>query len=221
MIKISKKSDQYPYFVKDLPNHPDSIYFSKLPEFNFQNNIVFIGSRNMSPYGRDVCKEIVGNLCVQKFTIVSGMAEGVDHYCHRLALTYGSSTIGILGYGFNFLDSNSYKNRLTRSLAKDMLQNEQSNVVSPFEPSQFPTRETFLERNKVLASFAPTTVVIEAAERSGTFSTVSAAISLNRAVFAVPGSIFSYNSRGCHDIINEGAVLLKSVDDILNNLSKV
>lgn len=221
MIEISKNSKKYPQFVRDLQNYPSSLFFSKEPDICYEKNIVFIGSRNMSPYGRDVCKEIVPRICNLGFNVVSGMADGIDSYCHRLAMKSGSQTIGILGYGFNYLNSRSYKNSVTKKLSQEIAENGKSFIVSPFSNNTFPSRETFLERNKILAAFAPITVVIEAASRSGTFSTVNAAIMLNKKVFAVPGSIFSYNSIGCHELIKEGCLVLTSVDDILVNLSNL
>ncbi|HSX39210.1 MAG TPA: DNA-processing protein DprA [Candidatus Saccharimonadales bacterium] len=174
-----------------------------------QKAFAVIGSRKMSPYGKEVTKYFVAHLVKAGYTIVSGLAEGVDSEAQKNAIMFGGRTIGILGYGFNFLkeDPQYY-------LAKEIIQKKQGCLISPFKHGQKPLKHTFINRNKLIAAMVSGVLVIEATERSGTFHTVGSALDFGKNIYAVPGNIFSYTSRGTHQLIREGAILTESVKDL-------
>lgn len=172
--------------------------------------IAVIGARKCSKYGKDVVRDLVGPLVKRGITIVSGLAEGIDSEAHTLALQLGGRTIGVLGYGFNFA-----KDDLQYELLKQILKSGQGAIVSPFKSSQKPSKQTFINRNRIIAGLSNAVLVIEASEKSGTFYTVDAALNQGKNVYAVPGSIYSYLSRGTHSLIKDGAILVERPKDIL------
>lgn len=171
--------------------------------------LAIIGSRRMSKYGKSVLEDIIPRLIAQDYTIVSGMAPGVDFEAMYLALKWGGNTIGILGYGFSHLkDKTSLDYKNARELSKTAKKyNGKLQLVSPFDIKQKPTKQTFLARNKVIAMYSSKVLVVEAMQKSGTFSTVDAALELNKSVYAVPGSIFNKTSQGANLLIKQGAMI--------------
>lgn len=212
MIQRIKLSDEkYPKLLKKLVNPPQVI--NVIGEINICNKrpIAVVGSRKMTEYGRNVISDLVGNLIKLDFTIVSGLAEGVDSACQNLALKLNKKTTGVLGFGFRWLKFDRNK-----KLAEEILKSQNGCLISPFDDEEKPSRHSFIERNKVIAGLCLGVLVIEAGEKSGTNHVTDTAQELERPVFAVPGSIFSYTSHGTHLLIKNGAVLTEDTDDILN-----
>jgi DNA processing protein len=185
------------------------VYGSLLP--SDEKSLAVVGSRAMSEYGKNVVLSLVGDLVKDGWTIISGLAEGIDSEAHNLAVKLGGRTIGVLGYGFSFLRSSSQFDT-----AKSVIKSG-GTLISPFHLLQRPTRDTFINRNKIIAGLAKGVLVIEATEKSGTFHTVNGALNIGRPVYAVPGNIFSYSSRGVHAMIKDGAMLVESAQDIFEN----
>ena len=173
--------------------------------------IAVVGTREISPYGKAVVDDLIPRLVSSGFVIVSGMARGVDLYAHSVAISCGGKTVGVVGFGFDFLKKNVYVSTVDRVL-------EGGAIVSPFEATQSPQKWTFIARNKLIAKLVCAVLIVEATKQSGVFSLVNAALELNKPIFVVPGSVFSYTSQGCHELIKEGAQLVSSGDDILQNV---
>lgn len=210
--KIAAQSFNYPKKLQQLKKYPENIYVKgDLKPLLQQKSIAIIGSRTMSQYGKDVLYDLIPQFVNAGFVIVSGLAAGIDSTAQELALKSNGKTIGILGHGFNYLKrSNCY------TLSKKMLNSGSGAVISPFENNVYPQKYTFVNRNHLIAALSDVVLVVEASKRSGTYHTVEAALELGKEVYAVPGSIFSYNSIGTNYLIKCGANLIQSIDDVLS-----
>ena len=196
--------------IKRLPKAPEHIDLLGRIKESDQKNIVVIGSRNMSEYGKNIIDSFIPGLVKEGYAIVSGLAFGCDSYAQETALKCGGRTVGVLGYGIDFIKKDKNK-----SVIEKVLASENGIVLSPFKRSQIPTKESFIFRNSVMAAIGRSVLVIEARRKSGVFYTVNYALDLGRAVMAVPGNVFLYNSGGTHALIKEGATLVESVEDVL------
>jgi DNA processing protein len=170
-----------------------------------------VGARHASAYGRRVAGQLAGGLARAGYTVVSGLARGIDAAAHRGALDAGGRTIAVLGSGVLEIYPPEHA-----GLAKDVMR--QGAVVSEAPPRAAPQQGAFPARNRIVSGLGLGTVVVEAADRSGALITARLAGEQGREVFAVPGPIDSRMSRGCHALIRDGAKLVQSVDDILDEL---
>lgn len=167
------------------------------------NTVCFtiVGSRKVTSYGKQVTKDLCGRFSKLNITTVSGYVDGVDINVLKNTISAGGNTIICLGYGFDYF-SKSNLEKVT-GLSGDNLFSRVL-VLSQFPPDQNATKWTFPKRDELLSSVSRGVVVVEAGEKSGTFYTVKQAFKENKKVFAVPGNIYSHQSRGCHQIITAG-----------------
>jgi len=199
--------------IKRLPKAPDHInILGRVTEAD-KKNIVVIGSRNMSEYGRNVINNFVPKLVREGFTIISGLAPGCDSFAQEMALKCGGRTIGVLGYGVDRI-----KTDWNLEFIEKVLVSKNGLAISPFKRNQKPTKDSFIFRNSIMAALGCSVLVIEARRRSGVFHTVNFALELGRPIMAVPGNIFNFNSAGVHALIKEGANVVCSFEDIINVL---
>ncbi len=184
------------------------------PDDKFAVSVV--GTRRATTYGRDACSRLTREIVQQGFTVVSGMARGIDTVAHRSALENGGRTIAVLGSGL----LNIYP-RENADLAEEISRN--GALISEFPMTTPPVDVNFPRRNRIISGLSLATIVVEADERSGALITADFALEQGREVLAVPGSIFSRCSKGTHRLIKEGATLMESVDDLLDvlNIPKV
>lgn len=167
-------------------------------------SIALVGSRDSTSYGASVAADLAYSLTQRGFTIISGGAYGIDAHAHRAALAGGSSggmpTIAVMAGGVD---------RFYPSGNEDLLRTvaNQGAVLAEVPPGSAPTRYRFLQRNRLIAALASVTVVVEARWRSGALNTAHHAETLGRAVGAVPGSVHSANSAGCHRLLREGGAV--------------
>ncbi|MBQ9683531.1 MAG: DNA-processing protein DprA [Neisseriaceae bacterium] len=173
-----------------------------------QPKIAIVGSRKATPQAVQIAKQFGQALSEQGITVVSGFADGIDAAAHQGALLGKNSTIGVLGTGIDIV----YPAK-NQDLAVAMSQT--GLLLSEFPLNTTPVAKNFPRRNRLIAALGVGTVVIEAAERSGSLITARLAGELGRDVMAVPGSIFNPQSAGCHKLIRDGAALVTSVADIL------
>ncbi|MEK7550762.1 MAG: DNA-processing protein DprA [Patescibacteria group bacterium] len=169
------------------------------------NVIAVVGSREITKRGESLTKEFVKELVKNKFTIVSGLARGVDTIAHKTALKNGGRTIAVLGSGFDYLYPPENKD-----LANEIIKN--GALVSPFPRETKPIGKNFLARNKVIVDFSKAVLVIEGKRRSGTLSTASHAANEGKEVYAIPGS------EATDWLIDQGANSVKSPKDLINLL---
>jgi DNA processing protein len=174
--------------------------------------LAIVGSRNPTPTGRDIAFEFAEQLAASGLGIVSGLAEGIDTAAHRGALAAQGITIAVLGSGVDIIYP-----RHNLQLSEEI--SLQGVLLSEFPLQAPPRRENFPRRNRLIAALSLGTLVVEAARRSGSLITARLAADHNREVFAVPGSIRNPLSRGCHELIRDGAKLTERAADILSELN--
>ncbi len=202
---------QYPPQLKEISD-PPILLFSKgnfLPADYVSLGVV--GTRLPSDYGRLATERFVRDLVQKGFTIVSGLARGVDTLAHQTCLKQGGRTIAILGSGLDVIYPSENK-----KLAQNV--SEHGVLVTEMPCGSQPDAVNFPKRNRIISGCSLGVLIVEAGEKSGALITAISALEQNREVFAVPGTIFSTKSVGTNRLIKEGAKLVQSVDDILDEL---
>ncbi|MFA5337702.1 MAG: DNA-processing protein DprA [Candidatus Omnitrophota bacterium] len=201
----------YPRLLKEIA-HPPLVLYVK-GDVKILNEYIFaiVGSRIPTVYGLLSAKEFATKLASLGITIISGLARGIDTAAHKGALTSGG-TIAVLGSGL----MNIYP-RENAGLAEAIA--ESGALVSEFPLYEIPHKENFPRRNRIVSGLSHGVLVVEAAERSGALITAHCALEQNREVFALPGKIDSPLSKGAHILIKEGAKLVDSIGDILEELN--
>jgi len=204
----------FPPLLREIPDSPKQMYVrGALPSFD-KKWLAVVGSRAMSPYGRQACECLIEGLAGYPIVIVSGLAFGVDAQAHRCALKAGLPTIAVPGSG---LDWGVLYPKAHYNLAKEILASGGA-LMSEEEPKTRATDWTFPKRNRVMAGMCNATLVIEAREKSGSLITAKLATDYNRDLLVVPGSIFSSESKGTHQFLRLGATPVTSPEDILQAL---
>ncbi|MFZ1735957.1 MAG: DNA-processing protein DprA [Candidatus Moraniibacteriota bacterium] len=210
---ISRESVNYPTLLAEIPNPPQLLYLRGNALLNRHPFLTVVGTRKPTEYGAGIAREFASELARSGITVVSGMALGIDKAAHQGALEGNGETIAVLGNG---LDDASIAPRTHLDLAHTI--SLHGALLSDYPPGTSASEGTFPARNRIMAGMSLGTVVIEASEKSGTLITANLALDFNREVFAVPGSIYSENSRGPHTLIKKGAILTTSLTDILDAL---
>ena len=209
---ISFQSAEYPAMLRQVEDAPVLLYVRGTIHDEDRFSIAVVGSRNTTPYGRVMAERLSSELCAAGFTIVSGMARGIDTIAHMGAIRSEGRTIAVLGSGMDKpypSENRGLMERITDS----------GYVASEFPLGTKPNRENFPRRNRLISGLALGVVVIEAAAGSGALITADFALEQNREVFAVPGNVTSPNSAGTNELIKRGAKLIRNSDDILEELS--
>ena len=208
---ITIRDDSYPANLKAIYDPPQVLYVKGeiLPGDSFSVSVV--GTRTASAYGKMAAERLSKQLASRGITIVSGMAYGVDTAAHKGALEAGGRTIAIVGNGVDIVYPSG-----NVGLCEEIVKS--GAVVSEFAMSSPPLRGNFPRRNRLISGIALGTLVVEAPERSGALLTADFALEQGREVFAVPGQIFSEVSKGTNNLIKQGAKLIQSVDDIIDEL---
>jgi len=206
---LSWRDKEYPEKLKTIPSSPPVIYLKGADFSVFKNpSLAVVGTRKISVYGRQATEKLVGELSGAGLTIVSGMAYGIDSIAHKTALANKGKTIAVLGCGVDII----YPAENTD------IYNQADLVVSEFPPGMPPLPGNFPARNRIIAGLTDAVLVIEAAQKSGALITAKAAAEQGKEVFAVPGPITSPLSEGTSYLIKQGAKLVYTIDDILNEL---
>ncbi|HEX5942092.1 MAG TPA: DNA-processing protein DprA [Anaerolineales bacterium] len=212
-IKIFTWEDEtYPQRLKEIEQPPPVLYIrgEYLPDDLFA--VAIVGTRRVTAYGRQITEELARYLGSNGITVVSGLARGVDAIAHQSALKAGGRTIGILGSGVDKIYPPEH-----RGLAEKMM--ESGEIVSDYAPGTPPDASNFPPRNRIISGLSLAIVVIEAGETSGALITAEFAAEQGREVFAVPGSILAPQSKGTNKLIQNGALPLLSVNDLMQALN--
>lgn len=209
---ISKYNRYFPDGIKNIDDKPTGIYYKGI--LPTENNVLIsiVGSRRCTEYGKAVSLKIAGELASRGMTIVSGLADGVDSYSAIGALKNDGRTIGVLGTGIDRYYPASNQNLYDEIIDKGGC------IISEHAPYEKTYKYDFVYRNRIIAALSRILIVVEAEDKSGTFSTVDAALNYGKSVFAVPGSIFSSYSKGTNRLIREGCSPLTGYEDILFEL---
>lgn len=201
----------YPQCLLDTPDPPTVLYVKGRIELLNAAALAIVGSRNATPQGESNAEAFAAALSDAGLAIVSGLALGIDAAAHRGGLRGKGSTIAVIGTGIDRV----YPAR-NQPLARDIA--EHGAIVSEFPLGTPALRENFPRRNRIISGLARGCLVVEAAERSGSLITARLAGEQGRDVFAIPGSIHSPLSKGCHKLIKQGAKLVDDARDILDEL---
>ena len=219
-VFISERDEGYPVPLKECEDHPIGLYCkSTSPQqslFNGRTFISIVGTRDISPYGREWCGKIVESLAgsTVKPVIVSGLAMGTDICAHMAALECGLSTIAVMATGID--DVYPYRHR---AHAKRICGHEGSSLVSDYPPRTAPIAINFLRRNRIIAGLSSATILVESRNRGGGMLTARLAFSYNRDVFALPGRIDDSRSEGCNSLIdNNVAKPICRLDSLVRHL---
>ena len=204
--------ETYPRRLKEINQPPPVIYVRGSLKIEDEWSIAVVGTRRVSPYGRQAAEEIASGLARNGLTVVSGLARGIDAIAHQTALKSGGRTIGVLGCGVDRIYPPEH-----RRLASQMI--EQGAVISDYPLGTPPEGVNFPPRNRIISGLSMAVAIIEAGERSGALITASFAADQGRDVFALPGSIFSPQSAGTNRLIDAGAFPLLSIQSILDVLN--
>ncbi len=202
----------YPQLLAGISDPPAQLYVDGDPEILHLPALALVGSRNPTTGGAQNAFEFARHLGATGFCIVSGLAQGIDAAAHRGALAAGAPTVAFLGHGIDRVYPAG-----NRELARDIARH--GALVSEFPLGTAPNRALFPQRNRLISGLSLGTIVVEAARRSGSLITARLAAEQGREVFAIPGSIHNPLSRGCHQLIREGAKLVEAADDILTELA--
>ncbi|UVM16757.1 DNA-processing protein DprA [Pseudomonas sp. B21-023] len=202
----------YPALLSEIDDPPPLLFVAGDPALLEHPQLAIVGSRRASPPALDTAAAFSRCLAQAGFTITSGLALGVDGAAHRAALKAGGQTIGVLGTGLQKL----YPQR-HRDLARAMLDSG-SALVSEYPLDAGPLAGNFPRRNRIISGLSLGVLVVEASIASGSLITARLAAEQGREVYAIPGSIHHPGAKGCHQLIRDGALLVESVEQILNSL---
>ncbi len=208
---VTFNDPEYPSSLKEIHDPPMILYMKGL---EFPQNKVFIavvGSRNATHYGLKAAEEFGQGIARRSLGLVSGMALGIDAAAHWGCIAGKGFTIAVLGTGIDIIYPGKNKKLFEKIIENGLVLTEFPMGTSP-SPSNFP------KRNRVISGLSRGVLVVEATRNSGSLITASTALEQGRDIFAVPGSIESFKSRGCHFLIKHGAMLAENADDIMEGL---
>ena len=211
-IRVMTWNDtDYPRRLKEIDQSPPVLFIKGAINVEDDWAVAVVGTRRVTPYGRQVASEIATFLAQNGVTVISGLARGVDAIAHQSALRAGGRTIAVLGSGVDVIYPPEH-----RKLAADIT--AQGALVSDYPVGTSPDGVNFPPRNRIISGLSLATVVVEAGEKSGALITAEFAVEQGRDVFAVPGSILAPQSEGTNHLIEQGARPLLKMSEILEVL---
>ena len=208
---IHAASDDFPLLLAEIPDAPSKLYVIGNIDSLHLPALAIVGSRNPTRGGRQNAYEFARHLGASGFCIVSGLAQGIDAAAHEGALHGGAMTVAFLGHGMD---------RIYPAVNQGLAQRIAGSgaLCSEYPLGSPPRKEHFPRRNRLISGMSLGTLVVEAARRSGSLISARLASEQGREIFAIPGSIHNPLSRGCHQLIRQGAKLVESADDIVSEL---
>ena len=211
---ITLNSKEYPPLLKQISNPPPLLYIHGNPSLLKDPQLAIVGSRQPTQGGQSASYDFAHHLGKTGLCITSGLALGVDGYAHQGAIDSNSPTIAVIATGIDRVYPAKH-----RDLAHKIV--EKGAIVSEFPIGTQPKAENFPRRNRIISGLSYGTLVVEAALQSGSLITARLAGEQNREVFAIPGSIHNPLARGCHQLIRQGAKLVETAQDILEEMANV
>lgn len=204
--------EMYPKLLREIYCPPTVLFYNgNLSLLSHQRTIAIVGARMMTSYGEQAIKCLIPGVVANQLTTVSGLAKGVDALVHEATLANAGSTIAVIGNGLD-ITYPKQNAQLQNQIQKEGL------ILSEYPQGARPLRHHFVERNRIIAGLTTATCVVEARKNSGSLITASLALTENRNVLAIPGSIFSGNSQGTNQLIAAGARPLIKLDDVLEEV---
>jgi DNA processing protein len=208
---LLQQGETYPAVLREIPDPPGLLFCRGAMTLEDRLAIGIVGTRHATQYGRQQARKLAGSLARAGLTVVSGLARGIDGEAHLGALEAGGRTIAVLASGVLNIYPPEHK-RLADDVAAG------GAVVSESPPNMEPLAGMFPQRNRIISGLSLGVIVIEAAERSGALITARHAMEQGREVFALPGRVDTRQSRGCHRLLKDGAKLVETADDVLEEL---
>ncbi len=205
----------YPPRLLEQPSHPLALYVKGDASLLSSPCVAMVGTRRSTPYGLEQAFRISRDLAARGWTVLSGLALGIDAQSHRGALDAGGKTVGVIGSGLD-----RFYPEENRELAREIVAKGGA-VASEFPFGRPPDQQTFPQRNHVVAALARGVVAVEAPHKSGTLITTSLALDMGRVVMAVPGRVDARASGGCNALIRDGARLVRNAADVEEELSEL
>ncbi|MCW9029373.1 MAG: DNA-processing protein DprA [Kangiella sp.] len=204
-------SRDYPALLREIPDPPKLLFVHGDNSLLNRHQIAIVGSRNPTAQGKDNTREFAKTLAGAGAVVTSGMALGVDGIAHQAALDVGQPTIAVVGTGLDRVYPARHKEMAVQISEQGALVSEFA-LGTPVNASNFPVR------NRIICGMSLGTLVVEAAIRSGSLITARLAMEQGREVFAIPGSIHNTLARGCHSIIKQGAKLVETAEEVIEEL---
>jgi DNA processing protein len=208
---VTEADSSYPRPLRQIHDPPGVLFRRGQPQTQDELAVAIVGTRHATRYGLAQAERLAGSLARTGFTVVSGLARGIDAAAHRGALAAGGRTIAVLASGLLEIYPPEH-DRLADEVAAG------GYLLSESPPRMIPLSGAFPQRNRIISGLCLGTIVVEAPDRSGALITARHAYEQGREVFAVPGPVDSRVSRGCHALIKDGAKLIESIDDVLDEL---
>ena len=208
---LRKGKPSYPAGLRKVPDSPGLLYVRGSLEPQDDLAVAIVGSRRCSAYGRRQAERLGGSLARSGFTVISGLARGIDSAAHRGALNAGGRTVAVMATGVRQIYPPEHA-----ELAMAII--DSGAVISEFPLDQKPRPGLFPQRNRIISGLSLGVIIVEATRNSGALYTARHALDQGREVFAVPGQIDSLVSEGCHELIRDGVTLVRNVDDVLTEL---
>ena len=208
---LIESSPEYPQSLQTIPDPPGVLFVRGDLRSSDSLSVGMVGTRHATAYGLAQAERLAAGLARAGYTIISGLARGIDAAAHRGALSAGGRTIAVLGSGVLSIYPPEHE-KLAGEVAV------QGAIVSEFLPRMQPMAGAFPQRNRIVTGMSLGVIVVEAADRSGALISARHAMEQGREVFAVPGRVDSRMSRGCHQLLRDGAKLVEGVDDVLEEL---
>lgn len=210
---MTLEDPSYPPMLREIHDPPLVLYLQGNASLLTQQQIAIVGSRHPTPIGRDLAYQFAKELASAGLVITSGLALGIDAASHEGALIVNGKTIAVLGTGLKYIYPRSHQ-----KLAQDIVR-KNGLLISEFPIDTQPKAMNFPIRNRVISGLSVGVLVIEAAVRSGSLITARQALEQNREVFAIPGSIHNPMARGCHQLLRQGAKLVETSQDVLEEIN--
>ncbi|QBB72465.1 DNA-protecting protein DprA [Pseudolysobacter antarcticus] len=208
---IGWDSEDYPALLRRIPSPPAGLFVNGNADLLWMPQVAIVGSRSSSESGLSTARSFAKALVQAGFAITSGLADGIDGAAHVSALDAGGTTLAVLGTGVDLVYPRKHHELARRIAAHGAL-------VSEFLPGTPGRAENFPRRNRIIAGLSLGTLVIEASVQSGSLITARLAAEQGREVFAIPGSIHNPLARGCHQLIRQGAKLVETADEVIEEL---
>jgi DNA processing protein len=208
---VTEADDSYPRLLREIHDPPGVLFRRGEPLAQDELAVAIVGTRHATRYGLAQAERLGGSLARLGFTVVSGLARGIDAAAHRGAMAAGGRTIAVLANGLLEIYPPEHRQLADEVAASGYL-------VSEAPLRMVPISGAFPQRNRIISGLSVGTIVVEAPDRSGALITARHAMEQGREVFAVPGPVDSRLSRGCHALIKDGVKLVETADDVLDEL---
>ncbi len=209
---ITIKDKEYPDKLKVIYDPPIVLYIKGNKEILNEKSMAIVGCRSCTKYGENIAKKLAYNLSLTNINIISGLAKGIDSFAHKGSLAAKGKTIAVVGCGLDRVYPEENK-----ALFNEIIKNG-GTIISEYIIGTKPLAKNFPRRNRIISGMSDGLIVVEAREKSGTLITVDFALEQGKNIYAVPGNIDNLNSYGTNELIKQGAKVVTSMQDILEDL---